>query len=288
LRHFERRRGFSLVELLVVIAIIGALIAILMPTLARAREEARRIQCMSNVRTLTAAWIMYANENKGRICSSNIQVDSGLPAPSTGLAGISYFQLAGFPSSHDPTGVWSWIALARNPRTDPLAVGIYVNDAAGGVLWPYLKATRPYACPNKDLLPNSSYAINALLAGVNGSTGPKLGKTLLNISQIKRADQTFVFVEEQKWGQSVPVSHSFGTPNSMPSAFGQGDTGFLAANHPSGGSNGTTISFVDGHSLFWQYADAMTAHLDQYAAMVASKDDANQLRLWSGRDISPH
>jgi prepilin-type N-terminal cleavage/methylation domain-containing protein len=69
----KRRRGFTLVELLVVIAIIAVLIAILLPALNMAREQARRTQCMSNVRQLTMAWLMYANDNKGRFCNSNTQ-----------------------------------------------------------------------------------------------------------------------------------------------------------------------------------------------------------------------
>ena len=64
------RSAFTLVELLVVIGIIAILIAILMPALHRARENARRVQCMSNMRQLTIAWLAYANSNRGRLLSS--------------------------------------------------------------------------------------------------------------------------------------------------------------------------------------------------------------------------
>ena len=60
-----QRAGFTLVELLVVIGIIAVLIAILLPTLAKARDNANRAACLSNEKQILYAVIMYANEHKG-------------------------------------------------------------------------------------------------------------------------------------------------------------------------------------------------------------------------------
>jgi len=57
-----RNRGFTLIELLVVIAIIAILAAILFPVFARARESARKTSCASNIRQLTLASLMYAQD----------------------------------------------------------------------------------------------------------------------------------------------------------------------------------------------------------------------------------
>ena len=56
------KRGFTLIELLVVIAIIAILAAILFPVFARAREKARQSSCLSNVKQIMLAELMYAQD----------------------------------------------------------------------------------------------------------------------------------------------------------------------------------------------------------------------------------
>jgi prepilin-type N-terminal cleavage/methylation domain-containing protein/prepilin-type processing-associated H-X9-DG protein len=57
------RRAFTLIELLVVIAIIGILAAILLPTLAKGKINAKGARCMSNMRSLAHGWHMFADDN---------------------------------------------------------------------------------------------------------------------------------------------------------------------------------------------------------------------------------
>jgi len=64
-REMPTSRGFTLVELLVVIGVIGILIGLLMPALARSRQQANSLKCQANLHVLGQMLQMYENENKG-------------------------------------------------------------------------------------------------------------------------------------------------------------------------------------------------------------------------------
>ena len=78
--RFATRSAFTLVELLVVIGIIALLIAMLLPTLGKARESARRTECASNLRQINLALLMFAHDNRQHVCTFSQSVPGGTTA----------------------------------------------------------------------------------------------------------------------------------------------------------------------------------------------------------------
>ena len=124
----DRRKAFTLIELLVVIAIIAILMAILMPALQRAREQGKRAACLSNLKQLTLAWILYADENDDSIVSG----DGGVNHTYNGVIEIPWVGRC-------------WHSDYRNGAQLPEEE--QKREIKSGALWPYCKNINLYACP---------------------------------------------------------------------------------------------------------------------------------------------
>jgi prepilin-type N-terminal cleavage/methylation domain-containing protein/prepilin-type processing-associated H-X9-DG protein len=111
-----RRGGFTLVELLVVIGIIALLIAILMPALSKARDQANMIKCMSNMRQIGQAYLGHAAEHRNHV-------------PTAGWIFLPY---NGSPAGMNDPGKVKYIYYndggTERPMPMPAALGIYLNQ----------------------------------------------------------------------------------------------------------------------------------------------------------------
>ena len=102
------RGGFTLIELLVVAAIIAILAGMLLPTLARAKESGRRTQCLSNLRNMGLAMLMYAEDNNNLVPRGNEPLWWQVLTPTLGgktskeFAKIKIYTCPSYPTLKDP------------------------------------------------------------------------------------------------------------------------------------------------------------------------------------------
>ncbi len=157
------KRGFTLIELLVVIAIIAILAAILFPVFAQAREKARQTTCLSNLRQLGTAFVMYRTDFDGR---NPGPADSGR-CPGEWRAPDWPYWMTGFVSRMEAQWVPCYAVLTRatDPNSEVSGIWLFYWDRISkGVIYPYVKNADIYICPSdrRGREKRLSYSMNAV------------------------------------------------------------------------------------------------------------------------------
>lgn len=187
----NRNRAFTLVELLVVIGIISILIALLLPSLQRAKVQANSTVCKSNLRSLGQALRIYEAENKGFLFPIR-----GRVADPTSPSGFRYLTLGTNVAPHDrwPAIVFSknLPALKQELPYDPSAYTEFPYDPVKFPAEPF--TPRVLLCPS-DVEPaeSHSYVVNQHLADAgikaNSRNFGKLTSTQVVVAGEKRSQE---------------------------------------------------------------------------------------------------
>ncbi len=217
-----RRQGFTLIELLVVIAIIAILMAILMPGLSRAREQARTIGCRANLKGYGVGLRMYLDDN-----------DYRFPAARTWM-------------SSDVKG-HEWVRKDEEPN---------------GVFWPYVKALDAHMCPRFSMLVKNdakysdtavSYVMNSYIGNQKGDIWNNwLGANVKGVTketEIYNSARVVVFTEENTWAIEGYSDAPFNDTHFTVGNRGQLIDNYATFHNAPGDLNqgGANIVFVDGH-----------------------------------------
>jgi prepilin-type N-terminal cleavage/methylation domain-containing protein/prepilin-type processing-associated H-X9-DG protein len=266
----SRSNAFTLIELLVVIAIIAILMAILMPTLSRAREQGRRAVCLSNLKQLTLAWTMYADENDSAIVSGD----------------------AGNTMGRANTPPWIGQCWSDNYTSGAqMSEAGQIQGIHSGALWRLAKEVKVYSCPTGLRGEMVTYAaVDAVngryiqrtgvttTSGV-GTIGVTVGKTVLWLTR------TTQIVSPAPAYRAVYIDEGWVTPDSFATNY---TTAQWWDDPPVRHGDGTNLSFADGHADYWKWKgtdtiekgrDASRSHTGSIGSPTTSAGFADLKRL---------
>ncbi|MBQ0105905.1 MAG: DUF1559 domain-containing protein [Armatimonadetes bacterium] len=220
------KKGFTLIELLVVIAIIAILAAILFPVFAQAREKARQTSCLSNLKQIGTATMLYADD-----------FDECLPLIlNNAEPQYSYYKAqAGYPCQYYNLSAVQWGCLEKFPS--------WMDS-----IFPYVKNVEMYKCPNNKKMCGYGYNINLAYGHPNGGWYDMVSRAIA-LAQLKNTSQ-LVFVGDSSF---VPEQNA---PRFELGAacLWYNDMATEKCRH-NGGSN---FCFCDGHAKFYKRGSGPT------------------------------
>lgn len=247
-RH--RPAAFTLVELLVVIGIVAVLIAILLPTLGKARREANRAFCLNNIRNMQIAQMQYANDNNGYLVRAGLAHD-GID-PNEPVAWINTLQRYYRGSGDESDTRQSPAIVVRCPSDDS----------------PHWAGGAPVPGSNPPEFRRTSYGINPFLDDELCPWGPGQvafprppGGWYAKITRIRRPASTVQFVEMPYTGRYAASDH-FHVENLAGNNVPVVAAGQLQTNAHGGRARSwqavANYGFLDGHAESLRFSEVFT------------------------------
>ncbi|MDD5327622.1 MAG: hypothetical protein PHY02_07395 [Phycisphaerae bacterium] len=242
-----KRIGLTRIDFVVAVVCVVFVLANVPVIVAGGRQRAKLEVCMANLRALTSAWSMYADDNDGKIPGSDIGFATGNNPRSSwwidwpdGVTGTPSYS------------VFSYVDLTRPIAGYTVAQLIdHAKDAIkAGRLWPYIEDLSSYKCPTSRLGDYQSYA---MVDSMNGwcmwsdATITTKKKIATKMQLSTSADRIVLLCEcPQYFGDGKGSWGVFYTKE------------WFADSPPKHHDQGTTLSFADGHSEYWKWKNKTT------------------------------
>jgi prepilin-type processing-associated H-X9-DG protein/prepilin-type N-terminal cleavage/methylation domain-containing protein len=253
----RKRSGFTLVELLVVIGIISLLIAMLLPALNKARQAAKTVQCLSNLKQISLAMQMYAGENHG-----------WMPP---------LYQATGNPS---PSQYQRWTATLCRGKYLPVAAVFFCPEMENNTYRDWWLKHSDDAAVDASIWQYPDYGYNAMFIG--RSMGPYGGDEYqpARQTQIKQPAQTVLLADDQigRYSGSPGLS---GSSWLATAAATNEFKGYMDARH----SGAVNVAWADGHATSVQVpASYSVGGPNEYSTLFTNGNSAGDAGNLFDRD----